>query len=527
MAVARREPCPTCREQGNDKNGNNLVTFENGSQKCFNCNYSGFSDRNQASSTSTSSGRPLLPIYDSEAIPHRGISLATAEKYNVFRMTRGGQRVTVFPYGPECQKVIGDDKSIYINGDYKKAVPMFHGKSDKLIITEGEYDCLSVSQVVGDKYDVVTLINGADSVVKFINDLRPTLDTYSEINLCFDNDAPGAKAVQSFLDTYGYERVKVISLPVKDANEMLQTGRTDELKTAIFKAKTPRPECVQKMSDIDDDFFNETTTKPFETSLPAFDFYMGGGIRTGELTMLAGGSGCGKSTFCTNLVYNILRAYPDCKIADIKLEVRQVMNAKAYMSILRNLRFRDIKENSKLLTDTDKDEYRRVLGNLYINKHFGSLGGNQLLSLLDYYATVEKVQFIVLDHITLAVSGMPSSREGERKDLDILVTKIRELINRTGVGIICVSQLNDKGESDLAWEQGKRVRRGNLRGSGSLQHLADNIISIEGDLTDPKLKDYRLVRIIKTREGDEQEVEADWYKIDKDTRRIMLNTGRV
>lgn len=39
MGFLRHEPCPKCREVGNDRSGNNLARYSNGSAFCFSCGY--------------------------------------------------------------------------------------------------------------------------------------------------------------------------------------------------------------------------------------------------------------------------------------------------------------------------------------------------------------------------------------------------------------------------------------------------------------------------------------------------------
>jgi len=39
MGFLRHEPCPKCRELGNDRSGNNLARYANGSAFCFSCRY--------------------------------------------------------------------------------------------------------------------------------------------------------------------------------------------------------------------------------------------------------------------------------------------------------------------------------------------------------------------------------------------------------------------------------------------------------------------------------------------------------
>jgi twinkle protein len=117
---------------------------------------------------------------------------------------------------------------------------------------------------------------------------------------------------------------------------------------------------------------------------------------------------------------------------------------------------------------------------------------------------------------------MESSKDGERKDIDKLLTKIRELINRTGVGFVCVSHLKNPPNGDRQWEDGRPVHRSDLRGSGSIGQLSDNILAIEGTLTDESTKDDRTIKLIKTRYGDIQEAYCDTFCYDIKTGKIRL-----
>jgi twinkle protein len=142
--------------------------------------------------------------------------------------------------------------------------------------------------------------------------------------------------------------------------------------------------------------------------------------------------------------------------------------------------------------------------------------------VLEYYALSEKVDFIFLDHISIAISGTQSSKEGERKDIDILVTKIRELINTSNVGFVCVSHLSNPNNNGQQWEEGRKVNRSALRGSGALAQLSDNIIGLEGNLLEEEEKELRTIRLLKTRYGTEQEATCDKFTYDKDTGKIHV-----
>jgi twinkle protein len=92
-------------------------------------------------------------------------------------------------------------------------------------------------------------------------------------------------------------------------------------------------------------------------------------------------------------------------------------------------------------------------------------------------ATVCKVDFIVLDHISIVTSGIESSSEGERKDIDILMTRLRSLIEETGIGIVAIVHL--KRVNGKNFNEGAQVSLSDLRGSGSLEQLSDNVIALE------------------------------------------------
>ena len=529
--VISRSQCPKCQDTGND----NLIEFSNGTKHCFSCRYheGGMEERQQSSNTPKPK-RPLLNKEESSSIPHRGIKLPTCEKYGIFRTRIHGIEASVIPLGSESQKIIKDDKDMYVIGSFENARPMgldsFKNKTLPLVITEGEYDALSVSQVLGDSYNVTSLVNGSNSVVQFISNYRDTLVSANQIILFFDNDNAGHEAVKEFIRKWGYSKLYTVNgNPLKDANDLLVSQQEALIKALVLSAKKEQMEGVDCIANMDQSILDEVQPPAIPSQYTALDYYLGGGFRRGELTMLAGGSGLGKSTFCTNLVYNLVLSQPGIKIADIKLEKRQVKNIKSYIAMYFNMSYKRICEQPSLITPEHWNEFKHVFGNLYTNQHFGSLTSGNLLDLLNYYAIDCGVDFIVLDHISIAISGTVSSREGERKDIDVLVTKIRELINKTNVSVICVSQLkNPESEGGYAskWEEGKRVSRSHLRGSGSLQHLADNIISVEGNLYGPE-KDERLIRLIKTREGDEQEVECDLFTLDKFTQKAMLKIKGV
>lgn len=279
---------------------------------------------------------------------------------------------------------------------------------------------------------------------------------------------------------------------------------------------------IIKVGDLTVDYFRKQKSVPgLEIPFPILNHRLRG-LRKRELTMWTSGSGFGKSTLCKNLAFYLVKE-KNQRVVTIALEESQSQGFFWYLGMYLKKDPFWVEENSDKIADSDIEAFIAEMGsNMYVHDHFGSLETNKLIDVLDYYASIERVDFIILDHISIAVSGLESSREGERKDIDRMVTKLRELIQRTGVGVMCVSHLSNPPNDQAQWEEGRPVRRNNLRGSGSLAQVADNIIAIEGNLVDLEKKNERTLKLIKSRRGREQEVYCDTFVYESETGHIKL-----
>jgi replicative DNA helicase len=163
----------------------------------------------------------------------------------------------------------------------------------KIVITEGELDALSLSQIQRHKYPVVSLPNGTGSALKTIKkDLRWLEENFKEIILMFDNDTPGSIALEDVAPLFAPGTCKIAKLPLKDANDMLVAGKVAELTSAVFNAKTYRPDGIVTVGDIID----RIGKKPEQGLSTGFDTMdqLVYGCKTGKFDMWTSGSGMGK-----------------------------------------------------------------------------------------------------------------------------------------------------------------------------------------------------------------------------------------
>ena len=91
-----------------------------------------------------------------------------------------------------------------------------------IVITEGELDCLSVSQVNNNKYPVVSIPSGTASAKKYIKQELEWLSKFEKIILMFDTDEAGMKASVECANILPVKKCYIAKVQGKDANELLQ-----------------------------------------------------------------------------------------------------------------------------------------------------------------------------------------------------------------------------------------------------------------------------------------------------------------
>jgi twinkle protein len=80
------------------------------------------------------------------------------------------------------------------------------------------------------------------------------------------------------------------------------------------------------------------------------------------------------------------------------------------------------------------------------------------------------VEYIVLDHISLCISGLQDG--DERRIIDNVMTKLRSLVEECSIALILVSHLKRPSEG-RGHEEGSKTSLAHLRGSASLAQLSD------------------------------------------------------
>ncbi len=455
-------------------------------------------------------------------IPKRGLREDTCRKYG-YQIGDGCQianyRDTNHTLVAQKIRKPGKDFSITGNGkDMRLYGQQLFGTGKSVVITEGELDCLSVAQAFDCKWPVVSLPNGAPAAVKAIKRAYEWLQGFEKIVLCFDNDEPGQLATLEVAELLPPGKVFIMSLDRKDANEVLIKDGTAPLVKAYWNAKPWRPDGIVAGEDISTERLMRATARGYSLPYPKLDNMLRG-LREGELVVLCAGSGIGKSTMAREITYHLHEIH-GLTMGCIYLEESIDKTAQGFVAIDNNVPLWKLREDPTVITEEQwaQSVTKVVNTRMHFFDHFGSLDSERLLSKIRYMRVVLGCHFIILDHLSIVISGQDSKENNERVRIDSLMTNLRSLIAETGVGILAVSHLSKPdGKSH---EEGGRVSLNELRGSGSIKQLSDVCVGLERDQQDEEAANECVVRVLKSREVGDLGV-ADTLEYNKATGRLL------
>jgi twinkle protein len=380
-------------------------------------------------------------------------------------------------------KVRGANKEFYVVGDMKKATlfgqNLWSGGAKRLVCFEGEVDCVSYGQATNLTWECVSVPSGAAGAAKAIRQNIEFIESHAEVVFCFDNDEAGQEAAIECAALLKPGLAKIAKLPLKDASDMLVAGRVEELKTAIYTAKTYRPDGIVQGDEIDLAEVIKATPKGLDVPYNELNAALRG-FRKRELYMLCAGSGVGKSTFAKELGVHLAKEHGQ-RIGWVMLEESLNKTVQSIVAIDNDVPVGDLMENPLYL---EESEWRRSMHQIVENCAFydawGSTEVDNLMQRLRYLAVGCECDFIVLDHVSMVISGLDVE---ERKTLDVLLTKLRQFVEQTGVGVIAISHLR-RNNSKTSFNRAGEVDLNDLRGSASLEQLSDVVLSVERNQMD-------------------------------------------
>jgi len=475
--------------------------YTDGHTHCFSCG--------RTKSGSGMAQRKATPVVtgnmiegDVVALKARHIDVDTCKKFGYKCGVLKGTRVQIAPYYIKGklvgQKIRDADKKFMALGNMK-GTELFGqhlwGEGGKrLVITEGEIDALSISQMQENKWPVVSIPGGAKAAKKSLQNNLEWLESYEKVILCFDQDDAGREAVEECTPLFSPHKCAIATLPLKDANEMLVVGRGAELIQCLWKAKTYKPDGIVGVGDLMD-----RLTKPLEQGLSwAWQGLTDAtyGIRSGELYVLGAGTGMGKSEIWKEQMVHLAEIYK-MNVGGIFLEESPEHTVRCLASKIKNKLFHvpsDTWTDEELL---DTVKHMEAHNRYHLYDHFGSTDYEVIKQRIRFMVVSLDCKHIFLDHITALVSGTVDG--DERKQLAYIMTDLASLARELKVSLFLISHLNTP--EGKPHEEGGRVQIKHFFGSRAIGQWANFVIGIERNQQheDELLRHVSTIRILKDR----------------------------
>lgn len=323
----RHEACPKCREKGRDRSGNNLSIYLNNdgteSAHCWSCKYTRAStnfkketyqdryiyeiqmageftiDMWKTFKQSTGTDPKGWCALSEEACSKYGVRHQYDEKGNVtfqyYPITKNNDLV-----GLKWRSV---DKKWNNKGEADSSCDLFgqvsflSSTSKNVILSSGEKDAISIYQMLEPYYKskgwdtppVVCSVVGEGGYKQYQNHYE-WLDKFEKIIICPDNDEPGIEHLHKLVKVLPRNKVYIMDLPYKDANECLQKGKTKGVLDGSFRPRSYTPSGIVGSDVLKQALLDgiRKTKIPLPPFLAQLQEMLRGGIRIPSIVNIVG-----------------------------------------------------------------------------------------------------------------------------------------------------------------------------------------------------------------------------------------------
>ncbi len=521
-SFVRKEPCPECGSR------NNLARYSDGHAHCFStgCDYyEPASDGSIPPKRRPSVARDIFRGEEHVTLRARGITEETCRKFDYRVGTlNDGRKVQVAPYFNQAGDLSGtkvrpkDKDGMFTTGDMSDCQlfgqPLWGQGGKRVIVCEGEIDTLTVSQVQGNKWPVVGIPKGCKDAKTSLSRNLKWLNTFDEVVLMFDMDEAGQDAAKECAPIFPPGKCKIASLPMKDPNELLQAGQGEAIISAIWQAKSYRPDGVVKLSDIRDKVLTppEMGLSWFSPRLTELTY----GRRYGDIYAFGAGTGIGKTDFLTQQIQHDVDVL-GLKVGLFMLEQNPAETAKRVANKFAGKTFH-IPDGSwtqeELVAVIDRLEQE---DRLFFYDNFGATDWEVIATTIRHLVHHEGIRVFYLDHLT----ALAAAEEDERKALEKIMAEMAGLVKELDIIIHLVSHLATP--DGTPHEEGGRVMIRHFKGSRAIGFWCMFMFGLERNQQhdDPRWRSITTFRVLKDRNTGRAAGEVVYLGYDRDTGKLF------
>lgn len=204
----------------------------------------------------------------------------------------------------------------------------------------------------------------------------------------------------------------------------------------------------------------------FPTGISGYDAF-GGGLQLTDLTIIAGGTSQGKTTFALNVAYYNASIGNYVAMFSLEMSLRQL--TARLTAIDTNSPSKDILRGTANLVEL-KDKLGKILNNRILLDNTRNSSLESIISKMRYFISRFKCKLFFVDYLQL-ITYHKKGNSTEQNLADICRT-FKNFAKENEVSIVVLCQLN----RDTQGNTEPKLNR--LRGSGQIEEAADNVIFV-------------------------------------------------
>ena len=343
------------------------------------------------------------------------------------------------------------------------------GSSNRIYITEGEFDAASLYQILGKTFPVKSLPSATMSE-RFVKKNYDYINSFKEIIYAGEQDAAGKAAAEKLYELFPEKFFYVPMSKHKDANEFLMAGAGDDLMWSARKPQRFSPDNFYLGDlDIEETIKTENPYSYVPTGHAGLDDKVRGLVK-GGITFVKAPRGGGKTEMVRFFECGLLTSDPDVKIAMMHMEEQRstTYRAMATYGLGINVRTKeDAASNGVSEEDVIKAAQKMADDRTVV---FELRSHDDPMKILDYVrmaAVVYGVDYVFIDHVQRLAYLSQGGADGATSLLTAVGSRMAQLAKELDIGVVFISQVNDDGRTKYA---------------GSLEEEAIICIKLERDV---------------------------------------------
>ncbi|KAI8049561.1 hypothetical protein BDF22DRAFT_699345 [Syncephalis plumigaleata] len=356
----------------------------------------------------------------------------------------------------------------------------FNAKERTIVITPREFDAMAVYQATN-----VPAISLPDGQYQLPLNVLPLLEKFDKVYLWLDDDLAGNAAAARLAHKLGLGRCYLVNgknnstSPGEQANSTSSTSKKErplnawealvagcDLKEMLDNAKPHEHRQVITFNRLRDEIFREVLYPEQLKGVQSRFLPMWNGIlkghRPGELSIVTGPTGAGKTTVISQLSLDFCESGISTLWGSF-----EIANARLAKKMLFQYAGQDLSLNPQLF-----DEFANRFEQLpmYFMKFFGSTQISAVLDAMQYALYAYDVQHVIIDNLQFMTSGQGRGMERwEIQDDALSLFRRFATDNNVHVTLVVHPRKEDKEHLDI----------NSIFGSAKVTQEADNVIILQ------------------------------------------------